>query len=210
MAASNRPIDIIVEAIRDRLGIRLREQRLWHVVQQRQRALGLSDDAYATICASPDETAEWQFLIPRVTNQETFFFRDQRQLETIRHEVLPRIIRARRGLRQMQLWSAGCSTGAETYTLAILALEALAAAGESVNDWTVSVVGTDINEPALETARQGKYSEWALRGLDRQTRLRWFTAEADGTWHIKPALREHVHGCREKYGSEWTQDTRSR
>ncbi len=79
---------------------------------------------------------------------------------------------ARRQERSLRIWSAGCSTGAEPYSLAILVREIL---GEALPDWRVSILGTDISTEALATARAAEYGRWALRTMPPEERLRYFT-----------------------------------
>ncbi|HSV29292.1 MAG TPA: CheR family methyltransferase [Candidatus Omnitrophota bacterium] len=116
---------------------------------------------------------EWQMVIERLMVPETFFFRDGPQLDVLRYRVLPEIIeRKRRSNRTIRLWSAGCSSGEEPYTLAMLTLDALMAAGEATElpgvgivlnaGWVVHVQGTDLNPKIVEKARVGLYSDFGL------------------------------------------------
>lgn len=114
-----------------------------------------------------------QLLIESLTTHETYFFRDLAQLKHLRTAVLPRLIEDARisGRRRLRLWSAGCSTGEEAYSLAVLALLALHDAGEGIMaqgrarpmpGWTVEVLGTDISGRALDVAAAGVYGTGAL------------------------------------------------
>lgn len=109
-----------------------------------------------------------QLLIESLTTHETYFFRDPAQLDLLRTDMLPRLIAASLadGRRHLRLWSAGCSTGEEAYSLAVIALAALSDAGEAtvangratpLPGWRVEVVGTDISGRALDTAAAGIY-----------------------------------------------------
>ncbi len=88
--------------------------------------------------------------------------------------ILPRIAAERRaaGTKRLALWSAGCSTGEEAYSLAILVVKAI----PDFKDWDISIVATDINSKSLETARTGSYREWSFRGLDDAFKSTWFDA----------------------------------
>ena len=114
---------------------------------------------------SPADSPDWLSLIENLTIHETYFFRDLPHHAHLRGHVLPAIIEARRAERTIRLWSAGCATGEEPYSLAILALEALADLGEAqrtnhgvVTAWSVDVLGTDISRIAVRQARNACYS----------------------------------------------------
>lgn len=112
---------------------------------------------------------EWPAVIETLTVHETFFFRDQDQIGLLRTQALPQAVAAARarGDRTLRLWSAGCATGEEAYSLAILALEAMGEAGcaeRRAGDrlapqpgWSLSVLGTDISRPVVSRARQGLF-----------------------------------------------------
>ena len=116
---------------------------------------------------------DWLTLIESLTVNETFLFRDWAQLELLRTSGLtPMIAAAGRGAHpSLRLWSAGCASGEEAYSLAVLALEALVAAGaakesaqeiELLAPWSLDVLGTDISRPVLIQARNGLYSTGSL------------------------------------------------
>lgn len=114
---------------------------------------------------APPDSPDWLSLIENLTIHETYFFRDLPHHEHLRRHVLPAIIQARRAQRAVRLWSAGCATGEEPYSLAILTLEALADLGEArrtdhgvTTAWTVDVLGTDISRIAVRQARNACYS----------------------------------------------------
>ncbi|MGE5548747.1 MAG: CheR family methyltransferase [Solirubrobacterales bacterium] len=137
-------------------------------------------------------SSEWQALLDRLLVPETFFFRDLPQLDVLRQHVLPGIIAAKRsGTRSIRVWSAGCSTGEEPYTLAMLVLDALVAAGEATemlggaihpaSGWSVSVSGTDISARVVDKARAGIYSDFGLSPFrDTPQEYRRFFVPKDG------------------------------
>jgi chemotaxis protein methyltransferase CheR len=121
----------------------------------------------------PGVHPDLQLLIESLTTHETYFFRDRPQLDVLRTEMLPPLIAAARadGSRRLRLWSAGCATGEEAYSLAVVALAALFDAGEAIAangrvtalpGWRVEVLGTDISGRALETATAGLYGTGRL------------------------------------------------
>ncbi len=124
-------------------------------------------------------------LIDEVTVNETFFFRQRRELDAIDWRRLHQAARAG-GSDTVRVWVAACASGEEAYTLALLASQAFAPLAPPV-----SVLGTDISAPALDQARRGRYGRRALRALDPQIRKRYFTP-AEGGVVVGDALRELV------------------
>jgi len=125
-------------------------------------------------------------LIDEVTVQETTFVRDRDQLDTIGWHGLLRSARAA-GSDVIRVWSAGCATGEEPYTLALLAAEAFAPAPPPVD-----VLGTDISGGAIATATEGRYRERAVRALDAPLRRRYLEHQGDGTYLVGQRLRDLV------------------
>jgi len=125
-------------------------------------------------------------LIDEVTVQETTFARDLRQLETIEWRSLLRGVRGA-GSATIRVWSAGCATGEEAYTLAMLAAEALAQARAPVD-----VLGTDISGAALAAAKAGRYRERAVAALEPSLRERHLERMPDGSHLVSEQLRSLV------------------
>ena len=114
--------------------------------------------------------AEWKQLIVLLTNQESYFFRDKGQFTLLRDRILPELIKANRERRTLRLWSAGCSTGEEPHSLAMLVDQLL----PQRNGWNICILGTDIKEAALEEARLGVYSPWSFRLVEPDLQQRYF------------------------------------
>lgn len=123
-------------------------------------------------------------LIADVTVGETHFFRHRAQLDAIRTEILPALSRERPAGHVCRIWSAGCATGEEAYTLAILAEEA-GLGGRT------SILATDISKPALKRAELGEYSPWSFRGLDQAFIRRHFDTEGKLA-KIRKSIRDRV------------------
>ena len=132
--------------------------------------------AYLELLRDPRE-GEQDALVHELTIGETHFFRFAEQFEALRRIVIPALIQQNRDHRRLRIWSAGCSIGAEVYSLSILLERDF---GTQLHDWSVSIVGTDIDLEYLERARAGIYAEWALRGLPDTLRKECFTETADG------------------------------
>ncbi|HXW50595.1 MAG TPA: CheR family methyltransferase [Candidatus Acidoferrales bacterium] len=143
------------------LGLAPTAQNLEAFAEQcRYRAAGLdiSEPAYYDLLASggPSARTEWIALSPVLTVGETFLFRDTALWKLIERTLLPDLAKL---TRPLWLWSAGCSTGEEAYTLAI-------AARRAIPDHSFSVLGTDVNPKAIAAARVGVYTQWSLRGVE--------------------------------------------
>ena len=124
-------------------------------------------------------------LVRRLTVGETYFFRDPLLFRELEERVLPERIRSREADRTLRCWSAGCSSGEEAYSLAILMERLLPP------EWDGTILATDVNPAFLEKGRQGVYSAWSFRETPLEIRRRWFT-ETDGRWSLDPALKRKV------------------
>ncbi|KAA0583302.1 protein-glutamate O-methyltransferase CheR [Azospirillum sp. B21] len=126
--------------------------------------LPVLEEWVAQIERAPADSPDWLSLIENLTIHETYFFRDLPHHAHLRGHLLPRLIADRRAARSLRLWSAGCATGEEAYSLAIVTLEALADAGEArrtghglETDWEVQVLGTDLSRIAVRQAANACY-----------------------------------------------------
>jgi chemotaxis protein methyltransferase CheR len=152
--------------------------------------LGLSGcSAYLALLHDGDRgEAELDALIADLTIGETFFFRHKELFDALRDVVLPDVIARNGPRRQLRVWSAGCATGAEPYSVSLLLRRDLA---DRVAGWDVTVVGTDINREFLARAREGRFEEWALRATAEEVRRACF-APAGRSWLLAPEYREGV------------------
>ncbi|HVR60546.1 MAG TPA: CheR family methyltransferase [Polyangia bacterium] len=113
------------------------------------------------LIASPPEADGWQRFAESMLVHETYFFRHPDQLRLCADVLLPRLLRERldSGRRDVRIWCAGCSTGEEVYTLALLLQAAIAASGvPSLGVWNATILGTDLSAPTLQRARAGTYA----------------------------------------------------
>jgi chemotaxis protein methyltransferase CheR len=118
---------------------------------------------------------------------ETHFFRGAPQIKVLEQRILPKLIDRRGRERRLRIWSAGCSTGEEAYTLAILLRRLLPAPAE----WDVLILATDINGRSLERARRGLYTAWSLRGAPEFVRNSYLAGEGN-RFEIAPQIRDMV------------------
>ncbi|WP_300576158.1 protein-glutamate O-methyltransferase CheR [Phenylobacterium sp.] len=163
---------------------------LWDRVRRRLAALRLPDvETYVGLLDDPlAGPREWRRLEGEITVGETYFLRYVEQFAALRATILPELIARNAETRRLRIWSAGCATGAEPYSVAILVAELL---GDRIADWRITILGTDINEAALEAARAASFGAWALRSLSAEQRSAWFTPE-DRSWRLRPRFRSLV------------------
>ncbi len=137
-----------------------------------------------------DKDREWDRLIDLLTTNETYFMREERQLRCFQKDILPMLVRQRPGAK-VRVWSAGCSTGEEPYSIVILLMES----GLLQKD-LVEVMATDINTRVLTRAKEGVYTESSFRAVDDAFKNRWFKPEADGRYRIREEIRQRVNFSR--------------
>ncbi|MGY8994973.1 MAG: CheR family methyltransferase [Alphaproteobacteria bacterium] len=152
--------DRLLAALRHRYGLKhddLLERKALGVLRQR-RAEGL-DEWLDDLLSRPVDDPAWLGVVDAVTIHETYFFRDPGQLHVLRQTLLPSLIAERiaAGNRRLCLWSAGCASGEEAYSLAVLVLQALEEAGESHVIWSIEILGTDISPAMIDIARRAIY-----------------------------------------------------
>jgi len=129
---------------------------------------------------------ELEEIIELLTTNETYFFREDYQLRAFSEEILPELLERRRAERRLRLWSAGCSTGEEAYTIAMLVREEPRAVG-----WDVEIFGNDISRRVLQVARKGIYSRSSFRRLEPFYLRRYFQPVGD-RFQVEASLRAMV------------------
>lgn len=179
------------ELVEKRYGLRLSDrqvQQLGHLVVDVLPTTAVHSPAQLLTAFTGGAYPETlQALAARLTIGETHFFRVAPQIEALRAAVLPNVLRHRAADRRVRAWSAGCSTGEEPYTLAILVRELLGPAA----GWSVEILGTDINQLALAVARLGLYREWSFRETPGLIRRQYFRPVGND-WLLVDAVRSLV------------------
>jgi chemotaxis protein methyltransferase CheR len=127
---------------------------------------------------------EIEEAVERLTTKETYFFRQEYQLRAFQSELLPRLQQANASSRRLLVWSAGCSTGEEVYTLAALILES-----GLFDHWDVRVIGSDLSKQCVAHARRGVYQAGALRATSARDKVRYFQ-EVDGAYHVVDSVKK--------------------
>lgn len=116
---------------------------------------------------------ELKVLANCLTIGETYFFREKVALDLLQKKILPELIEQRKGLNQhIRIWSAGCSSGEEPYTIAILLKELI----PDIQHWNISIMATDINSEVLKKAKSGTYTPWSFRETSEAIKKKYFTA----------------------------------
>jgi chemotaxis protein methyltransferase CheR len=163
------------------------ETRLKSMMQQNACASYM--DLYSKVKADRSGNMEKE-IVNAITTNETLFFRDAAPFELFKHKILPDLIDARSKANPgrpvpLRIWSAACSTGQEVYSIAIALREALG----NLNNFQISILGTDISDEAVTRASYGKYNKFEIeRGLPSQILNRYFTLMGDG-WKIRDEIR---------------------
>ncbi|MHB8876582.1 MAG: CheR family methyltransferase [Myxococcaceae bacterium] len=161
------------------------ERRLW----PRLEALGLLDFAayHRFLRYDVARAAELEGAVEALTTNETYFFREPLQLKAFSAELLPRLHIRNAHLKRLRIWSAGCSSGEEAYTIAMLVREAGLFEG-----WDVEVLGTDISRKVLAAARRADYGASSMRAAPPELIARHFEPAGPGRHKVKEEVRALV------------------
>ncbi|MBI5532071.1 MAG: protein-glutamate O-methyltransferase CheR [Deltaproteobacteria bacterium] len=183
---------LIRDLVRERSGLHFGEETRYvfeRRVRERCAALGISTfvDYYRLLRVDAKGEAELQELYDLLATKETYFFREEYQLAAFREEVLPVLLQEAASRRRLSVWSAGCSTGEEAYSIAIVLVES-----GMFDGWALRVHGTDLSRRCLAAARKGIYAETSFRATNEERRRRFFVEREDGT-HVSEMLRGLCH-----------------
>jgi chemotaxis protein methyltransferase CheR len=141
------------------------------------------------LVSSPVTQSRIEILASHLTVGETYFFRERPSLDLLEARVLPELIERRRNSgRRLRLWSAGCCTGEEAYSIAILLKRLL----PDLADWQITILATDINPNFLKKAEDGVYGEWSFRGVPAGLKEKYFAKRHNGRFEILPEIKKMV------------------
>ncbi|MEL6876950.1 MAG: CheR family methyltransferase, partial [Pseudomonadota bacterium] len=184
MEVSEASHQIIADLLAARTGQQLTESRRWRVstalsgVFREHRISNI--DQLVCLLASPGQSRLAQEVVEALLNNETYFFRDKPTFDQLPVEVLPELAQKRAATKRLSIWSAGCSTGQEAHSIAMM----FADQGSRWNGWNIEILGTDISHSAIATARSGSYSQFEVqRGLSVNEMLNHFDETAHG-WQL--------------------------
>jgi chemotaxis protein methyltransferase CheR len=196
-ALDDHEFDTVRDYLRSAAGLEFdagRRGGLAAVVADRLQTTGAeSVRSYLASLDGPGGEVERQRLLDAVTVQETHFFRNAPQMEVLRRRVLPELLRRAAGReRPLTIWSAGCSTGEEPYTLAMLLLELSPGAGGNAGRERVRILGTDVSAEALRTAERATYAGRTVDSLPTMVRDRWLEPVPGGALTVRDEVRQLV------------------
>ena len=192
MQISDSSSRILAGLLEARTGQQLTMSRRWRIETAlstllRERGIGTLDELI-TILVMGKEPGLSSQVIEALLNNETYFFRDRTPFDTLARHALPELAVKRAAKKRLCIWSAGCSTGQEAYSLAML----FADEADKWQGWAIDILGTDVSTCVIDRARGGLYTQFEVqRGLAITQTVRWFEECPDG-WRIAEALRKNV------------------
>ncbi len=199
-AKSSEPIEPIYRQIRDLVykvsGIYKSEEKLYLLAagcerRMKQLAAKSPREYWDHLTAHPSRDGELRQLLNEITIGETCLFRSPPQLDALRKVILPEIVaeKTKQITKKLRIWSAGCSTGEESYTLAMNMLEENAGL---LKGWTVEILATDLNDRSVETAKAGVYGDYALRGTPDYFKRKYFSVVDEKKLEVRPEVKKLV------------------
>jgi chemotaxis protein methyltransferase CheR len=192
MQVSDSSSRILASLLEARTGQQLTMSRRWRIETAlaallRERGIA-SLDELITILVMGREPSLSNQVVEALLNNETYFFRDRTPFDLLASHALPTLAKSRASSRRIRIWSAGCSTGQEAYSLAMLFAESHA----NWREWTIDILATDVSSSVIDRARSGVYTQFEVqRGLGINQMIRWFEESEDG-WRAVEALRKPV------------------
>jgi chemotaxis protein methyltransferase CheR len=192
---------ILAGLLEARTGQQLTMSRRWRIETAlstllRERGIATLDELI-TILVMGKEPNLSQMVVEALLNNETYFFRDRAPFDTLQRVALPELAQRRAKSKRLRIWSAGCSTGQEVYSLSMLFAEQ----PDQWRGWTIDILGTDVSTGCIDRARNGAYSQFEVqRGLGINQMIKWFEESADGWRAVEPLrkpIRFQVHNLLE-------------
>jgi chemotaxis protein methyltransferase CheR len=192
MQISDSSSRILAGLLEARTGQQLTMSRRWRIetalaALMRERGISTLDELI-TILVMGKEPSLSQQVVEALLNNETYFFRDRAPFDVLQRHALPELAKTRAKSKRLRIWSAGCSTGQEAYSLSMLFAEE----PEKWGGWTIDILGTDVSTSCIDRSRSGVYSQFEVqRGLGISQMIKWFEECADG-WRAVEDLRRPV------------------
>jgi chemotaxis protein methyltransferase CheR len=141
------------------------------------------------LLSSPFTRGQIEILASHLTVGETYFFRERKSFAVLEDHILPELIRSRRGTEQrLRIWSAGCCTGEEPYSVAILLSQMI----PDLKDWNITILATDINPGFLSRASAGVYRDWSFRDTPLRIQKDYFKRQKEGRFEIIASIKKMV------------------
>ena len=140
------------------------------------------------IMSSPLTYEHIEILTAHLTNNETYFWREHKTFEVLEQNIFPELIQIRQEEKRIRIWSAGCSTGEEPYSIAI----ALSRSIPNIKDWNITILATDISPRILRKATAGVYSQWAFRNSPQWLKENYFLPMENNKFELIPMIKSMV------------------
>lgn len=185
------------EFVADRLGLHFPAER-WGDLERGVRKAAQESGSAAIepyveqVLASTSDSPILGVLANHLTVGETYFFREPRSFALFEERIIEFSGTRHENRRPLRIWSAGCATGEEPYSVAILLLKLI----PDLKDGDISILATDVNSRSIERAAKGVYGAWSFRNTPAWVRSAYFTAVSDGQWAINPAVKSMVRFAR--------------
>jgi chemotaxis protein methyltransferase CheR len=142
---------------------------------------------YHYLLYHPNRESEMDVIFDSVATHETYFFREERQLQAFTDEILPQVIESRKEFRTLRIWCAGCASGEEPYTVAILCKQTLQLKG-----WSIDIFASDISQNMVHDARRGIYGDNSFRSTRESVKQQYFEKLEDGHYRVHDDIRQMV------------------
>jgi chemotaxis protein methyltransferase CheR len=193
-------VDPVYQQIRDLVykisGIYKADDKLYLLADgcgRRMKLVGVRTprEYWDRLTASSNREAELRELLNEITIGETCLFRSQPQVDALRKVILPELIaeKTKQITKRLRIWSAGCSTGEESYTLAMNMLEE---SERLLKGWTIEIIASDLNDRSVETAKAGIYGDYALRNTTDFYKRKYFTVIDEKKLQVRPEVKKLV------------------
>ena len=192
MQVSDSSSRILAGLLEARTGQQLTMSRRWRIETAlssllRERGIPTLDELITILVMGKEPSLSNQ-VVEALLNNETYFFRDRTPFDLLSHHALPALAARRDSAKRIRIWSAGCSTGQEAYSLAMLFAED----SERWRGWTIDILGTDVSTAVIDRARAGTYTQFEVqRGLAIGQTIKWFEETPEG-WRALEQLRRPV------------------
>lgn len=193
MQVSDGSCRILAGLLEARTGQQLTIGRRWRIETAlsgllRERGLATYDELISLLVMGR-EAALASRVVEALLNNETYFFRDRNPFDLLSADALPTLAERRQATRHLRIWSAGCSTGQEAYSLAMMFAEQ----PDRWAGWTIDILATDVSAACIGRAKKGIYTQFEVqRGLGVKQMIQWFD-ECDNGWRAANTLRRSVH-----------------
>lgn len=164
------------------------------------------DSCIHWLLESPLRRSQIEVLASHLTVGESYFFRDRQSFQILEEQILPELIRSRRNTEQpLRIWCAGCASGEEPYSIAILLSKLI----PDLQDWNVTILATDINPGFLQRASEGVYGNWSFRETPAWIQEKYFRKTKSGSFEILPELKKivifsYLNLAEDAYPSFWS------